>query len=107
MGRAERRRMERQARIQENKGKISLRPDEIRQIRRDAIDQVVQYDVEVLMTCFAMVLHEQYGFGYKRIFRALEGVDNLFGKVLDHELTIDDIRNQLEAEIGVVVQCGS
>ena len=104
MGRAERRRQERSVRIGNKKGKIALRPDQIRKIKRDTADTVARYDVDALMTCFAQVLHTEYGWGSTRVLRALNAVDDMFGKVLNDGLSIDDMKRQLEDELGIRVQ---
>lgn len=75
------------------------------QIRKEVVDKISKYDVEILLTCFATVLRRQYKFGYKRIFRALNGVDELFGKVLNDELSDEEMRQQLEDEVGIKIRC--
>ena len=106
MGRAERRQRERAERIQNRKGKIALRPDEIRRMKNDVVDQVSTYDVEVLLTCFAQVLHDEYGWGRIRVLRALEAVDKTFGRVLAGSLTIPQMQQRLQDEVGVRIHNG-
>lgn len=101
MGRAERRRQERAKRIQDRKSKILMRPDEIRQMKRDLVDQIATYDVDVLLTCFAQVLHDQYGWGRVRILRALTAVDDMFGRVLSDELNVQEMQARLADEVGI------
>lgn len=101
MGRAERRLKERKERILDKKGRIALRPDEIRALRRRTADLVADFDVEVLLTVFAQVLHDNYGWGQKRVLRILESVDNTFGQVLNGELDVDEMQRKLEDEVGV------
>lgn len=74
-------------------------------VRKEAVDKLAKYDVEILLTCFAQVLRTQYRWGYKRIFRALSGVDELFGRVLDGELSDEDMRQQLQDEVGIRINC--
>ncbi len=106
MGRAERRRAERQNRIEDKKNKIYLRPSDITKMKQDITKQVADFDVEVLLTCFAQVLHDNYGFGQKRIMRALQAVDDTFGKVLNDELDVGEMKQRLENEVGVKISCG-
>lgn len=75
------------------------------QVRKETVDELSKFDVEVMLTCFAMVLRRKYKWGYKRIFRALSGVDELFGLVLDGELSDVEMRQQLEDECGIKIRC--
>lgn len=75
------------------------------QVRKETVDTLSKYDVEVMLTCFASVLRRQYRWGYKRIFRALNGVDEMFGKVLSGELSDVEMRQQLEDEVGIKIRC--
>lgn len=106
MGRAERRRAERRNRIEDKKDKIYLRPSDIKKMKEDITAEVANFDVEVLLTCFAQVLHDKYGFGQKRILRALQAVDETFGQVLNEELNVEDMKRRLEDEVGVKIYCG-
>ncbi len=105
MGRAERRRLERSQRIEDRKGRVALRPDEIREIKRRTAHEISTFDVEVLLTCFAQVLRDQYQWGHKRIFRALTAVDETFGRVLRGELSVADMQQRLEDDAGIRIQC--
>ncbi len=104
MGRAERRRQERQQRILTKRGNLSISPYELRQIKRKAVDDIAAFDVEILHTCFAVVLHEEFGFGYQRIMRALSAVDRKFGLILHNELTADELAKNLEDTVGLKVK---
>lgn len=106
MGRAERRKAERQNRIEDKKGKVYLRPSDITAMKRDISRRAAEFDVEVLLTCFAQVLHDKYGFGPVRLMRALEEVDATFGKVLSDELSVDDMQQRLLNETGIKICCG-
>ena len=74
-------------------------------IKEETVDKISTYDVEIMLTCFAWVLRKDYGWGYKRIFRALKSIDKVFGQVLDGELSDEDMRNQLKDETSVVIKC--
>lgn len=104
MGRAERRQRERETRIQERKDRIVLSQDEIRQMKRDIADKIVKFDVDTLFTCFAQALHTEYGWGYRRIFRVLHSVDEMFGKVLNNTLSVADMQERLEREVGIRIK---
>ena len=105
MGRAERRRQERADRILDKKGRIALRPDEIRRMKRETADQISTFDVEVMLTCFAQVLHDQYGWGRVRVLRAMHAVDDTFGRILNGELSVDDMQKRLQDEVGLRIKC--
>lgn len=105
MGRAERRRLDRQNRIEERKSKVLVSPKDIRQMKRDIIDDVNNYKTEALMTCFALAEHRLYGFGSKRIIRTLQCIDDFMGDILDGKVTIEDYKKELEEKAGVVVKC--
>lgn len=106
MGRAERRKAERQNRIEDKKGKIYLRPSDIAAMKRDISKRAAEFDVEALLTCFAQVLHDQYGFGPTRLMRALKQVDDTFGKVLNDELSVGEMQQRLQDETGIRISCG-
>ncbi len=105
MGRAERRRMERKNRIEERKDKILMTHKDINNLKKKIIDDVADFKVETLMTCFALALHRVYGFGAKRILRLLQCIDDLMGAINTGEKTIDDYRKELEEEAKVIVSC--
>ena len=104
MGRAERRRYERQARLEDNKARIKLTPWELQQIKRDTANRIATFDVELLHTCFAVVMYEQFGFNEDEISRGLEAIDEKFGQILDGSLTAQDLANELEEETGLTVK---
>ena len=105
MGRAERRRTERHNRIQNRKNELLISKQELSDIKRKVSDNVSDYTVEALMTCFALAEHRLYGFGKKRIFRTLQYIDELIGAVLTDEATIEDYKNELKQETNVVIKC--
>lgn len=74
-------------------------------IRKEVVDKISKFDVEVMLTCFAWVLRKNYKWGYKRIFRTLASVDEVFGLVLDGEWSDVDMRDQLKEETGIVIRC--
>ena len=62
MGRAERRRAERRNRIENRKAKILMSREEIGEMKQKVSSNVSAYNVESLMTCFALAEHRLYGF---------------------------------------------
>lgn len=100
MGRRERRVAERIERAESRKGKKLMSKEDLSKFS----DEVSKYNVETLMTCFALVLHRDFGFGKTRIFRLLSGVDELMGGILDGSVTIGEYKQQLEDEAGVRIK---
>ena len=104
MGRAERRKLDRKQRIDSKKDKVYLSPKDIRDMKREITSMAVKYDVEVLLTCFAYVMHKELNLEQEQILNALASVDTVFGKVLSEEYSIDEMKKDLEDEVGVVVR---
>ena len=104
MGRAERRKAERNKRIENRKGKVLLSRKEISEMKQKISNEAARYDVEILMTCFALAEHRLYGFGQKRILRSLRCKDELMGAILDDTATIDDYRRELNEKANVMVK---
>lgn len=105
MGRAERRRMERNNRLENRKDKVLMSQKEVNNLKRRIIEDVADFKVETMMTCFALALHRVFGFGPKRILRLLQYIDDLMGAINTGEKTIDDYRKELEEEAKVIVSC--
>lgn len=104
MGRAERRKAERRERIENRKDKILISKDHLSKSRKNLIDEANKYSTECLMTCFAITMHRLYGFGPKRIFRALEYIDGMMGEIIADRKTMDDYIKELEDETGVLIK---
>lgn len=105
MGRAERRRAERQKRIQERKDKVLLSQNEITELKKSITHDASAYGAEALMTCYALALRRLYGFGNKRIMDSLRAIDELMEGILDGSHTIEDYKKILEDETGVIIKC--
>lgn len=104
LGRAERRREERRNRIESHKGSLSISREELSEMKRKASSDASKFNVEALMTCFALAEHRLYGFGQKRIFRSLQYIDELMGKILDDTANIEDYKRELEDEASVKIK---
>lgn len=105
MGRAERRRAERRERIENRKGKILMTSKDIAEMKREISEYSSNYNVEALMTCFALTGRRLHGYGQKRILRDLQYIDELMGEVLNGNTTIEDYKKELEDEASVVIKC--
>lgn len=105
MGRAERRLAERRNRIDENKNKITMTREELKQYKDKIVNDTLNYNVEALFTCFALAQHDIYGFGAKRISKTLQYIDDLMGDVTNDKITIEELKKKLEEETGVTIKC--
>lgn len=103
MGRADRRRKERQDRIETRNGKFLLAKDDIRQMEQNIIDDITKQDVAILMTSFALALKRIDNFDAEECNVHLQYVDQLFADFLNGKATLDDYRNEL-AEIGLEIK---
>lgn len=106
MGRAERRAAERRERIENRKGKLVLSRKELSDIKKEVSEKTSNFDVEALMTCFALAEHRLYGFGQKRIMKSLSCIDELMGGIIDGTATIQDYIDELEESSGVKIKAG-
>ena len=105
MGRAERRRAERANRIEERKGKILMSKQDLGKMQDSIRQDISNFNVEAILTCLALALHRKFKFGPKRIMRVLNYIDELMGGVVDDMYTVDDYKQQLKEETGVVIKC--
>ena len=105
MGRAERRLAERRNRIDENKNKITMTREELKQYKDKIVTDTLNYNVEALFTCFSLAQHDIYGCGAKRISKTLQYIDDLMGDVTNDRITIEELKKKLEEETGVTIKC--
>ena len=95
MNRSERRRLEKQNRIRNENRKLI-----------DAITQDTENQrVEALMTCFALAMHKEFGFGKKRVLRALRRVDGYMGTWIKDEESLACLKQKVKDEIGIIISC--
>lgn len=105
MGRAERRRAERRNRIEQKKNTPNMTYQEIGEMKDKLRSDISKYNVESLLTCFALAEHRLYGFGYKRMMRTLNCIDFLMGDINNDIATMEDYKKELEEETGVIIKC--
>lgn len=95
MNRAERRRLEKQNRA--------------RGIKKMIVDEIVQETenqrVEAMLTCFALAMHEEYGFGKERCLRALRRVDSYMGTWVKDQESLKLLKQKVKDEIGIIITC--
>lgn len=70
------------------------------QVKRVAVDVTTS----TIMAAVSIALHEELGFGQKRITRIVTAVSDLFGKVLEGETTIDEIQRIAVEELGIKIK---
>ena len=105
MGRAERRRAERANRIEGRKGKILMSKQDLGKMQDSIRQDISNFNVEAILTCLALALHRKFKFGPKRIMRVLNYIDELMGGIVDDIYTVDDYKQKLKEETGVVIKC--
>lgn len=103
MGRAERRRAERQNRIQDRKGKILISPAEINKMKQDITYKASGYHTESLMTCFALAMARK-GMSTDDIEDCLCYIDGLMNDILEDRKTMEDYFAELEEKTDLVVR---
>ena len=80
-----------------------MSPEDIRRMKEQTIDQVADLDAEVMLVCFAVALHEDYGWGRVRVLRALTTVDDIFGKLVRHEVTLAELKQKIRDDMGIII----
>lgn len=104
MGRAEKRLNERKDRLDSRKDKIIISRSELGRWKEHVSQETANYNVEALMTCFALSLSQLYQFDSDKMLDVMYRIDDLMGAVMNGEKTIEDYKRQLE-EAGVVIKC--
>lgn len=66
-----------------------------------AVNATRNFDVDALMTCFALAEHKLYGFGRKRITKSIVYINDLMDDILTDKATIDDYKRELEEKAKV------
>lgn len=104
MGRAERRRSERRARIDDRKNKILVTREELNKIKEEISYKMSGYSTENLMICFALAL-SRHGFDEDDIAECLEYIDHLMDDIVTDKHTLEDYAKELEDTTGIVIKC--
>lgn len=74
-------------------------------IVEDIVQQVENQRVEAMMMCFALALHEEYGFGKERCLRALTRVDSYMEPWVSSRESLEQLRQKVKDEVGLVITC--
>lgn len=75
-------------------------------MREEESRKAAENSVETLMTAFALYLHEELGFGQKRLMRALQNIDEWAGRINNEEECVAESIRRLEDSAGVIIKCG-
>lgn len=75
------------------------------QIHEDVAQVVENHKTEMLMACFCLALHREFGFGRDRCLRALHAVDTVIEPAISGEVTKEMLRDQCVKECGVLIKC--
>jgi len=62
------------------------------EIRKEAAREVV----DMMLAIFALAMHDEMGFGYKRAGRVLEKVKSMFDAMKTQHLSLQDVLTELE-----------
>lgn len=104
MGREERRREERQKKKELSKqNNMSRSRSKSNAIVESLIHDVTEHNTRIFLTCLGLTLHDEYGFGKKRIMRTLEHIDHLTNDILTEKATIEELEERLHKETGVSI----
>lgn len=76
-------------------------------ITEDVTENFGAYSTEALMTCFALANHRLYKHGWQRTMRTLQYIDELMGPIADGTKTVQDLKKELEDEVGFKVDAGT
>lgn len=99
MGRAERRKASREERMYEIAAMKNKKMGET--IKQRAVDETRAFDIDMLMTCFALSERRLYRFGRKRISKSVNKVAELMNDILTGRATLDDYKKELESDAKV------
>lgn len=68
--------------------------------RKDSVQMATDFSLAVPM----LVLHDEFGFGEKRLFKFYEAFEKLYESINEDYLTIEDILKTLEEETGLIIK---
>lgn len=98
MNRAERRRSAKQA---EKPKTYVLNEDQIRQIKREAVNEALDRAFRMLLSIPVMVLHDKFGFGKMRLGRFMDYVLVWYESVQSDETRLAELLKIAEEECGI------
>ena len=90
--------------MQKKNKKVQLRVSDVKKMERNAINQASY----MALNMFMFTLHNDFGFGKKRLQDVFDKVNELSGDITEGRITFRDLEEVLESETGVifgVTQC--
>ena len=66
-------------------------------------DSATKKTVDLLLNAFCVTMHDQCGFGQKRIMKILQDTDELMNKTRTGELSWQDIRDMCVEKTGIKI----
>lgn len=103
MNRAERRRLAKAEQKKATEKVVNVKPSELAQYKNDVMENAVNGYFEVTMVCTAWMLHEEFGFGGKRIMRAMQKVNEIYQKIEQENGYYLDIINYLDEKMDIQI----
>lgn len=110
MGREEKRKMERAARLEAKKKKpitgkntITLTLDELEEIKKQERIMTQNDMIMFFMSTLPLAEHRVHGFGKKRAIKTMKYVNVLMEGIIQGEKTIEDYRKECEEEVKIRV----
>lgn len=100
MNRAERRRNEK---IMKKDPHWNLRASDVKQIKANATKEAVDVALTLMFGLPILWLHDKKGWGEKRLSELVNGITGLYDSFSRGYLTLDDIRETIQKETGIVV----
>lgn len=83
--------------------KILEKRDNLKQVRDDAYDEAIVDATKYFVLCGCKVLHEQFGFGYKRLARFVDAIASLEVDIEENKTSLDALEEWLGIEVGMIL----
>ena len=71
---------------------------------KTSVKDVRNFDIHMLMTCFALSERRLYRFGKKRIARSVNKVSELMDDIISGKATLEDYKKELERDAKVILR---
>ena len=72
--------------------------------QKTSIRDVRNFDIDMLMTCFALSERRLYRFGRNRIAKSIGMVSKLMDDICSGKATLDDYKKELEEDAKVILK---
>lgn len=96
-----------QRRAAVSKGSVSDRAkylkDQESKIKKQVADRATTFCTEGLFSVFALVLHDELGFGKKRVEKLLSRVDKQFECITSGNVSLDDIKQEVMDKLNIEI----